>query len=115
MNVLENDEGSLVGTGANGRLFNDQRSWPTTPDPSPIPQYPSSTPQDDRTYKKLLRDYTHYPSDYYHYHVRPLAVDSHVYLTLLTHYSYLPMASRMSLNFVTRTLVPRTLQQDFLM
>src|SRR6266702_635033 len=105
MSVLENDEESSVGTGANGRLFNDQRGWPTTPDPSPVPQYPSSTP-------KLLRDYTHYPSDYYH--VCPLVVDCHVYLSLLTHYSYLPMTSRMSLNSVMRVLVPRTLQQGFL-
>ncbi|KAI9456981.1 hypothetical protein BJY52DRAFT_1212720 [Lactarius psammicola] len=66
MNVLENVEESPVGTGAHGLLSTNRRSWPTTPDPAPIPQYPSSTSQDDSIYMKSLRDYTNYPSDYYH-------------------------------------------------
>ncbi|KAH9032162.1 hypothetical protein EDB85DRAFT_1274916 [Lactarius pseudohatsudake] len=49
MDVLENDEESLVGTGAHRRLFND-----------PISQHPSSTPQDYWTYTELLRGHVHY-------------------------------------------------------
>jgi hypothetical protein len=105
-----NDEESRVGTGAPGLPFDNRRGWSTMPDPAPIPQDPSSTPQDDRAYMKLLLDYTLYPSD--HSNVRPLAVNSYVYSGLLCcSYLRLPTreASPMTLNFVTRTSLPRTL------
>jgi len=37
LNVSENDDESRVGTDVHGRLFNDRRGWPTTPDPDPAP------------------------------------------------------------------------------
>ncbi|KAI9429822.1 hypothetical protein H4582DRAFT_147503 [Lactarius indigo] len=59
--VLENDEGLPVGTGANGRLFNDQLNWPGTSDPAPISQCPPSATQDDGTFMELPGEYAHYP------------------------------------------------------
>lgn len=66
--VLENYEESRLGTEAHGHVFDERPGWPTL-DPAPLLQCPASTPQDDETYEEFLRDYTHYPSDYYH--VRP--------------------------------------------
>ncbi|KAH9175087.1 hypothetical protein EDB89DRAFT_1947547 [Lactarius sanguifluus] len=59
MNVLENDEESLLGTDSHRRLFDDQLGWPTTSDPAPVSQHPSSTPHGDCTYTELLRDCAH--------------------------------------------------------
>ena len=65
---MENYEESRIVTEAREHIFDERPGWPTL-DPAPLLRYLSSTTQDDETYEKLLRDYTHYPSDYYH--VRP--------------------------------------------
>ncbi|KAH9049281.1 hypothetical protein EDB83DRAFT_1410125 [Lactarius deliciosus] len=59
MNVLENDEESLVETGSHRRPFDDQLGWPTMSEPAPVLQHPSSTPQGDYTHTELLRDCAH--------------------------------------------------------
>lgn len=114
MNFPENDGESHVGAGAHEHIFNDGYGCSTTPDSAPVPQNPSPTPQDYRTYTKLPQEYTLYPSAYYH--VRPLAVNSHMY-SILPLYSHLPMreASRVTLNTFTQTSLPRTLRHGFLM
>lgn len=86
MNMPENDEDSCVGTGAHERLFVDLRGWPTTLGPKPIPQCP-------------------------YYHVRPLAVNSHIYSSYLT----MRATTGMTPNIVMRTSRSRALQQGFLM
>lgn len=110
----ENDEEPHVGAGAHGHLFNNGGGCSTTPDPAPVPQNPSPAPQDYMTYTQLPQEYTLYPSAYYH--VRPLAVNSHMY-SALPLYSHLPMreASRVTLNTFTQSSLPRMLRQGFLM
>jgi hypothetical protein len=98
MIVSDTDEGSRMGSGTHRRLTNDRRGRQMTLNSSSISQHPSSTLQDDATYAKFLRDFTHFPSDYYH--VRLLIINSHVYSSPLTYYS-LPIAAQMTLNSVT--------------
>jgi hypothetical protein len=66
MIVSDTDEGSRMGSGTHRRLTNDRRGRQMTLNSSSISQHPSSTLQDDATYAKFLRDFTHFPSDYYH-------------------------------------------------
>ena len=114
MNVPENDGESRIQISDHGRPCHDVRGWSTMLDTAPISQDPSSTPQDDRTYTKLLHEYTHYPSDYYH--VRPLTVNNSVF-SVLSLYSYLPIqeSTQIALKSGMWTLPPRTLRQGFLM
>ena len=72
--VLENYEESRV-EAEDGRVFNERPCWPTL-DSAPLL---FSTPQDDEIYMKLLRDYTHFPSDYYH--VRPPSTTTPIKVT----------------------------------
>ena len=68
---------SCVDSDAHGRLTNDRRGRKMKLNPAPISQYPSSTPLGNETYAKLLRDFTHGPSDYYN--VRLLIIQLRIF------------------------------------
>src|ERR1700761_7358165 len=105
MNVLKHGE-SRARTGAHGRLDNDLLGWPTTPDPSLIPQYRPPLSEDDGTYMKPPKPHVRYS-----HHVRLLAARDLISSGLLTHYS-LPVTFQM---FLVRVWSPLMLRHGFLM